>query len=127
MFYARGRGVNKDSNEAVKWCRKAAEQGHLDAQFQLGLLYNQKNESIYDGKEAERWLRKAAEQGLPDAQLFLGYYYIEFKDFAEAERWLRKAADQGNPSVKEHARQMLRELEKTLRELETSSRNRPYR
>ena len=32
MFYAKGRGVTQDDKEAVKWYRKAAEQGDADAQ-----------------------------------------------------------------------------------------------
>ena len=35
-MYAKGEGVPKDNAEAVKWFRKAAEQGHTDAQYILG-------------------------------------------------------------------------------------------
>ena len=37
FMYAKGRGVLEDDKEAVKWFRKAAEQGHAEAQFNLGL------------------------------------------------------------------------------------------
>ena len=36
LIYANGRGVAKDEVEAVKWYRKAAEQGDADAQGILG-------------------------------------------------------------------------------------------
>ena len=34
-----GQGVQKDYKEAVKWYRKAAEQGYAKAQFNLGFMY----------------------------------------------------------------------------------------
>ena len=38
MCYARGDGVNKDFAEAVKWWRKAAQQGVQDAKIRLNDL-----------------------------------------------------------------------------------------
>src|ERR1035438_8547727 len=37
--YANGRGATRDLVEAVKWYRKAAEQGNADAQNNLGACY----------------------------------------------------------------------------------------
>ena len=39
LIYAMGRGVAKDQVEAVKWYRKAAEQNHAEAQYNLGVCY----------------------------------------------------------------------------------------
>ncbi|MBI4623089.1 MAG: sel1 repeat family protein [Verrucomicrobia bacterium] len=39
LMYATGRGVVRDSTEAVKWYRKAAEQGNATAQGNLGSFY----------------------------------------------------------------------------------------
>lgn len=44
---------------AMKWYRKAAEQGYADAQYMLGLCYCVKQ----DKPEAVKWLQKAAKQG----------------------------------------------------------------
>jgi len=38
MCYANGDGVAKDAEQAVSWYRRAAEAGHTDAQFNLGVL-----------------------------------------------------------------------------------------
>ena len=38
-MYDNGRGVPQDDTEAVKWYRKAAEQGHAEAQNNLGVMY----------------------------------------------------------------------------------------
>ena len=40
LRYARGDGVTKDDEEAVKWYRLAAEQGDAVAQRKLGFRYN---------------------------------------------------------------------------------------
>ena len=38
-MYGDGLGVAKDEAEAVKWYRKAADQGYATAQFNLGVIY----------------------------------------------------------------------------------------
>lgn len=48
-----------DEVMAMKWYRKAAEQGYADAQYMLGLCYCVKQ----DKPEAVKWLQKAAKQG----------------------------------------------------------------
>ena len=35
VLYEKGQGVRQDNAEAVKWYRKAAEQGHLEAKKSL--------------------------------------------------------------------------------------------
>ena len=62
-MYANGQGIPKDEYEAVKWFRKAAEQGDATAQFNLGIMYYNGQGVTQDDSEAVRWLRKAAEQG----------------------------------------------------------------
>lgn len=49
----------RDEVMAMKWYRKAAEQGFADAQYMLGLCYCVKQ----DKPEAVKWLQKAAKQG----------------------------------------------------------------
>jgi hypothetical protein len=115
-------GVPKDSVEAVKWYRKAAEQGIAEAQFNLGKMYNSGEGVPRDYVEAAKWYRKAAEQGIAEAQCLLGemywgvshnsldfykrdgystiaYYGVKsdtYSDAVEAVKWYRKAADQGH-------------------------------
>jgi TPR repeat protein len=67
-MYKYGKGVPKDYAEAVKWFRKAAEQGHAKAQYFLGTMYETGSKGVpQDYAEALRWYRKAAEQGHADA------------------------------------------------------------
>src|SRR5581483_9275285 len=89
--YDKGAGVKRDVAEAIKWYRKAAEQGNAEGQYSLG---------GQDYSEAIKWYRKAAEQGHTTAQYNLGVLYYRAlgvqQDLAEAAKWFRKAAEQGN-------------------------------
>ncbi|WP_052046260.1 tetratricopeptide repeat protein [Candidatus Paracaedibacter symbiosus] len=53
--------MTKDDTEAVKWYRKAADQGHAEAQFSLGYCYNNGEGVTKDYTEAVKWYCKAAE------------------------------------------------------------------
>jgi hypothetical protein len=95
--YYKERGVPQDNVEGAKWSRKAAEQGHADAQLALGL----RGLGVpQDYPEAVKWLRKAAEQGRTFAQYNLGIMYDKGQgvpqDSVEAMKWYRKAAEQGD-------------------------------
>lgn len=101
-YYNKGKEYfnNKNYTEAVKWYRKAAEQGLADAQFSLGDCYLEGEGVTQNMTEAVKWFRKAAEQGLADAQFALGACYQSgtgvTQNIAEAKKWHQKAADQGN-------------------------------
>ena len=77
-----------------------AEQGDVDAQAYLGLMYAEGKGVPEDDAEAVKWFLKAAEQGNAYAQYNLGFMYAEGEgvpeDDAEAVKWYRKAAEQGN-------------------------------
>ena len=61
--------------EAFKWYRKSAEQGHAQAQNNLGDMYSQGRGVLQDDKESVKWYRKSAEQGNAEAQNNLGDMY----------------------------------------------------
>ena len=61
--------------QAVKWYRKAAEQGFAEAQFYLGWMYAEGQGVAEDYKQAAKWYRQAAEQGHAKAQNNLGVRY----------------------------------------------------
>ncbi|MBM3520312.1 MAG: sel1 repeat family protein [Alphaproteobacteria bacterium] len=88
-----------DYAEAVKWYRKAAEQGDTAAMHNLGFMYTWGQGVPQDYAEAAKWFRRAADLGAAEAQGSLGLMYAEGKgvpqDYAEAAKWFRKAAEQG--------------------------------
>lgn len=98
LAYYRGVGMPAaDSVQAAKCWRKAAEQGHAQAQNNLGRLCEETGGDGY--AEAIFWYAKAAEQGYLLAQFNLGVLYElgrgVSQDYERAAAWYRKAADQG--------------------------------
>jgi len=62
--FLKGRdGVSRDYRQAAEWFSKAAEQGHADAQYNLGELYNKGRGVKRDKKIAQKWYKAAAKQG----------------------------------------------------------------
>ena len=47
----------------MKWHHKAAEQGHAEAQYNLGICYENGKGVEQDYEKAEEWYREAAAQG----------------------------------------------------------------
>lgn len=76
--------------------RRAAEQGDVRWQFDLGMMYMDGRNVERDPVEGMEWLRKAAEQGDAGAQNNLGSYLMRCKDvepdYAEAYFWYSLAA-----------------------------------
>jgi TPR repeat protein len=97
---ADGVGVPRDYATAARYYRKAAEKGHVPAQYNLAYLFENGLGVKRDCKQAAFWYRKAAEQGDAESQNNLGVLYATGqgvpRDDAEAARWYRLASDQGD-------------------------------
>ena len=96
----------KSREEAIKWYTKAADQGYLPAQNNLGVmyvrLYEESNyENLQAREKALEWFRKAADQEYPPAQFNLGII-TEHENAVLALEWYTKAADQGYPPAQSH-------------------------
>jgi TPR repeat protein len=95
----------QDLPQAAQWYRRAAEQGHALAAFNLGLMYAAGQGVSQDDGAARDWLRRAAEHGDPGAQFNLGTRsHRASLDQPEAQaaearieayKWLSLAAGQG--------------------------------
>jgi hypothetical protein len=100
-MYGKGLGVPQDYAKAVKWYRKAAEQGNADVQVILGVVYHNGEGVPQDYSEAAKWYRKAAEQGYAKAQSNLGFMYRNgqgvTQDYAQAHMWYNLAASSFPP------------------------------
>ena len=55
-MYFSGRGMSPDPAEAAKWFRRAADQGHVSAQYALGLMYKEGTGLAKDLVRAYMWL-----------------------------------------------------------------------
>jgi len=95
--------VPQDYSEAARWYKLAAEQGHREAEFNLGLMYAAGDGVTRDDREAARWYRLAAEQGLAEAQFNLAAFYALGtgvpRDYVVAYQWLCLAAAAGDSNA----------------------------
>ena len=84
-----------DSRETLQ----LAERGNAQAQYNLGVMYENGQGVRQDDAEAVKWYQQAAAQGLAEAQSNLGVMYYNGRgvrqDDAEAVKWYRLAAEQG--------------------------------
>ena len=92
-------GIEKSEEEAVEWYRRAANNNHSAAQYNLANCLFVGRGCDVDQAEAAEWYRKSAEQGIAVAQkeygncLFYGKGCNQNKE--EAVKWYRKASEQG--------------------------------
>ncbi len=94
------RRQQRHMDEVVRLWEGAAEQGHVHAQHNLGIVYRNGRGVDVNYKKMVEWYEKAAEQGVAEAQYNLGVMY-EYGDGVDqsdsmAMRWYAKAAAQGN-------------------------------
>ena len=66
--YLEGRGVHKDSAQAVRWWRRAADRGDGSAQNSLAWMYFNGEGIAQDSAAAVRWWKLAGTQGNAPAQ-----------------------------------------------------------
>ena len=92
--------VQKDYPNAMTWFCKAADQGDVGGQNNVGWLYQNGWGVKPDYAAALTWYRKAADHGYATAQVNIGSLYERGlgvkQDYAEAMIWYRKASDQGS-------------------------------
>ena len=106
-----------DQAEGIKWLRKAAEQGHAEAQFQLGtggfsyhVVFFHKNEAVFATPTKSPYKRSPDGEWIKDEKMKQEDDVLVSVEPAEGIAWLHKAAEQGHHQASEHLRQM--ELEK---------------
>lgn len=93
--YKLGRGVPADLVQAEDWYRRAARQGHLQAEDNLGLILFTANKR----DEAMPYIKASADRGEPRAQYVLGTAMFNGdyagKDWARAYALTKRASDAG--------------------------------
>ncbi len=94
MYFA-GQGRTRNTDEGIKWLRRAAESGEPVAQIQLGARYDYGLGLPQSDTDAFAWYRKAADQGSAIAQLYIGIMYNDGRgvsgDLVAAHMWLNLA------------------------------------
>lgn len=72
-----------------------AEQGNVEAQLRLGLMYRNGLGVRSDSAKAMKWLRLAADQDNAEAQFVLSNIYFWREDYAEEFKLLLRSAEHG--------------------------------
>jgi TPR repeat protein len=103
-MYREGRGVPQNDAEAVKWFRKAAEQGYAGAQYSLGYMYANGQGVPQDYVLAHMWCNLAVSR-FPASEKEKREMVVKYRDIvasemppaqiAEAERLAREWKPKG--------------------------------
>ncbi|MGG4603986.1 tetratricopeptide repeat protein [Paenalcaligenes sp. Me131] len=100
--------------KAHEWFEKAAEQGLAQAQFSLGVMYDQGRGVPQNDVKAFEWYEKSAQQGDVDAQLSLGVMYMigqgTPQNQATAKELFKQACDNGDKTGCNNYRLLMSEL-----------------
>lgn len=90
--------------EALPKMEKAAQKGHVKAQYYCGNMYDKGYGTPADKAKALMWFEKAAAQGDRLSQFYCGKMYEKGEgtpvDQARARMWYEKAAAQGHASAR---------------------------
>ena len=96
-YFLGSNGVEQSYSKAAYWWEKAAEQGHGDAQFNIGVCYYEGNGIKQSYSKAIYWYKKAAEQGNSSAQYNIGVCYYNGDGVEQSKTkaiyWFRKACN----------------------------------
>jgi hypothetical protein len=110
ILYENGQGVPKNDLQALNWYRKAADQGYVLGEYNLGTMFFYGNGVAEDNEQAAYWFRKAADQGYDVAQYLLGNMYQHGlgvpQNIQQAIAWYRKAAEQGHAEAIENLKNL---------------------
>ena len=91
------------TSDKVQKIRRDAEQGVAEAQYNLGVMYDNGKGVPQSYTEAMKWYRLSAEQGDADAQYNLGVMHFAGQgvrqSYPEALKWFRLAASKGYASA----------------------------
>ena len=127
QLYIMGLESQDDGNDAAayQYLKKAAEGGHVLAQFTLGTIFERGSDAVYqDLQQAQYWYGLAAEQGDPGAQFNLGYLFMQSSDRQEeGASWMKKAAEQGDEAAQEYLTSLASEKERKQKMSEQHGKN----
>ena len=92
-----------EAAEVLKTARPLADNGNANAQYNMGVLYDEGYGVEQDYAKAREWYEKAAAQNYPKAEHNLGIMYqsghgVE-KSSAQAAKWFKRAAEHGEPAA----------------------------
>lgn len=110
-----------DYETAAREFKALAKQGDKEAQYLLGLLYEEGQGVDRDDQEAAYWLARSADQGFADAFFALGQMFAnrkgERQDRMAAHHWFSLAKQYGHRLGEEEMQRNLKAMTPEMREL----------
>eukprot|EP00040_Diaphanoeca_grandis_P031702 m.190163 g.190163 ORF g.190163 m.190163 type:complete len:271 (+) comp32395_c0_seq2:395-1207(+) len=95
-YLAGDAGFDHNTDKALQWMERAAEQGFILAQHHVAVMFDQQNEIDH----ANSWYHEAANNGHANSQFNLGVNYKDGIGVKQNEReslsWFEAAAEQGH-------------------------------
>lgn len=109
-YYQDGEGVERNYKEAIKWYKKAADQGNRLAANKVSMMYYGGKGVDKDYEIASMLLEKYFQDASADEQYHLGQKFRQGmmypKDLNEAYKWYKKAAEQGYQPAKDQVEKL---------------------
>ncbi|KAJ3143184.1 hypothetical protein HK100_003862 [Physocladia obscura] len=101
-FASGQQGFQKDINQAFKWYKSAALAGNVQAEYEIGEMYQKGTGVDQDLDKAVEWFKRAAAKNHAQSQVSLGSMYLNgvgilASDPGKAVECFKKAASSGNP------------------------------
>jgi TPR repeat protein len=94
---------SENYKEALVWFLRAADQGHMRAQYNVGSMYSKGQGTVQNFNEAVSWYSLAADQGEPLSMYNLALHFLHGegteRDTNAAYHWFFKAAEKRFPSA----------------------------
>jgi uncharacterized protein len=112
LYYLLGIGTVPDTLKAAYWTKKAADQHHAVASYNMAVFSSNGWGVAWNPFNAYRNIQFAAKAGLPEAQYFMCRFLIEDlvipRDVRQAYRWVKLAADSGYAPAKDVVAEFLK-------------------
>ncbi len=100
-LYLSGDGVQKNTQQAMRWFKMAADKGNNKAMFAIGYMYDHGEGVSKSLSKAREWFLKAANAGHPKGAHNMGYIYANGegvkKNKTTARKWYLRGSQLGNP------------------------------
>lgn len=94
--YSIGSEIDLNTAEAMKWAKKAADQGSPEGLFLMAFFTETGLGVVADKVRGREWYKLAADKGHLKAQGIVGKAHFEEGDYVNAKVWLHKAAERGD-------------------------------
>ena len=91
--------ANNDYHKAFKLLQKAADNGNINAKYNLALMYYRGDGTKQNIQKSLKLLEVAAKKGHTKALQDIGRIYMQVIKFDKAAYWLQKNAEQGDTNA----------------------------